>query len=95
MNNRIQYLTFLGFVHWGEFPLSFAACLQQEECMRLLVASGANPNAQDTNGNTVLHMAVIHNRMEMFDIAFSLGASLSIRNTQGIVLLSVIFSMIS
>lgn len=32
----------------------------QEECFRLLIVKGANPNMQDTNGNTVLHICVIH-----------------------------------
>ena len=46
--------------YWGEFPLSFAACLGQEECVRLLCAKGVDVNKQDTNGNTALHMVVIH-----------------------------------
>ncbi|KAL8602107.1 hypothetical protein ACOMHN_007376 [Nucella lapillus] len=49
-----------GYIYLGEYPLSFAACLGQEECGRLLLAKGADPNGQDTNGNTVLHMLVIH-----------------------------------
>nr|XP_011445419.2 transient receptor potential cation channel subfamily V member 5 isoform X11 [Crassostrea gigas] len=53
-----------GHVYFGEYPLSFAACLGQEECVRLLVAKGANPNYQDSNGNTVMHMLVIHDRKE-------------------------------
>jgi len=47
-------------VYWGEYPLSFAACLSQEECYRLILARGADPDGQDTNGNTVLHMLVIY-----------------------------------
>ena len=30
--------------------------------MRLCVAKGADPNMQDTNGNTVLHMLVVHDK---------------------------------
>jgi hypothetical protein len=59
---RRPWLTFYRHVYFGEFPLSFAACLGQEECVRLLVAKGANLNVQDTNGNTVMHMLVIHDR---------------------------------
>ncbi|PVD21847.1 hypothetical protein C0Q70_17649 [Pomacea canaliculata] len=51
-----------GFVYWGEYPLSFAACLGQEECVRLMLAKGADPSLQDTNGNTVLHLLVIHDK---------------------------------
>ena len=51
------------YVYLGEYPLSFSACLCQEECYRLIMAKGADPNLQDSNGNTVLHMLVIHDKM--------------------------------
>ncbi|OWF56105.1 transient receptor potential cation channel subfamily V member 5-like isoform X8 [Mizuhopecten yessoensis] len=73
-----------GHVYLGEYPLSFAACLGQEECVRLLVAKGANPNLQDNNGNTVMHMLVIHDKKEMFDLLRDLGAELDIKNRQGL-----------
>ncbi|ENN83360.1 hypothetical protein YQE_00280, partial [Dendroctonus ponderosae] len=69
-----------GYVYWGEYPLSFAACLGQEESFRLILAKGANLDAQDTNGNTVLHLLVIYSKVEAFDMAYELGAHLSIRN---------------
>ncbi|KYN04879.1 Transient receptor potential cation channel subfamily V member 6 [Cyphomyrmex costatus] len=65
-----------GYVYWGEYPLSFAACLGQEECYRLILARGADPDKQDTNGNTVMHM------LATFDMAYEVGASLGIRNVQ-------------
>ncbi|KAL0119708.1 hypothetical protein PUN28_007863 [Cardiocondyla obscurior] len=71
-----------GYVYWGEYPLSFAACLGQEECYRLLLARGADPDKQDTNGNTVLHMLVIYEKLTTFDMAYEVGASLDIRNVQ-------------
>jgi transient receptor potential cation channel subfamily V member 5 len=52
-----------GYCYFGEYPLSFAAVLQQEESVRLLVAKGADTNCQDSNGNTALHMCVIYNRI--------------------------------
>jgi hypothetical protein len=64
--NTIQNLIFVvhySYVYWGEYPLAFAACLGQEECYRLMLARGANPDNQDTNGNTVLHMLVIYERL--------------------------------
>ncbi|KAJ8300412.1 hypothetical protein KUTeg_021931 [Tegillarca granosa] len=84
-----------GHVYLGEYPLSFAACLGQEECVRLLIAKGANPNVQDTNGNTVMHMLVIHDKKDapegqytskkdMFDLLHLLGAKLDIKNRQGL-----------
>ena len=54
---------FFRYVYWGEYPLAFAACLGQEECYRLVLAKGADPNGQDTNGNTVLHMLVIYDKI--------------------------------
>ncbi|CAK1600101.1 unnamed protein product [Parnassius mnemosyne] len=69
-----------GYVYWGEYPLSFAACLGQEESYRLILARGANPDKQDTNGNTVLHMLIIYDKMSTFDMAYEVGASLNIRN---------------
>lgn len=52
-----------GYAYWGEYPLSFAACLGLTDCYKLLLAKGANPNRQDSNGNATLHMAVIADRM--------------------------------
>ncbi|KOB61355.1 Nanchung, partial [Operophtera brumata] len=51
-----------------------------EECYRLILARGANPDKQDTNGNTVLHMLVIYEKMSTFDMAYEVGAGLNIRN---------------
>ncbi|XP_039765821.1 transient receptor potential cation channel subfamily V member 5 isoform X2 [Pararge aegeria] len=69
-----------GYVYWGEYPLSFAACLGQEECYRLILARGADPDKQDTNGNTVLHMLIIYDKISTFDMAYEVGASLNKRN---------------
>ena len=52
-----------GYFYYGEYPLSWAAVLNQVECVRLLVAYGANVNKQDSNGNTALHMLVISNNL--------------------------------
>lgn len=52
-----------GHVYWGEYPHCFAACLGQDESYRLILHKGANPDAQDSNGNTVVHIMVIHNKM--------------------------------
>ncbi|CAF5021116.1 unnamed protein product, partial [Rotaria sp. Silwood1] len=36
-----------GYCYFGEYPLSFAAVLQQEKSVRLLVAKDADTNCQD------------------------------------------------
>lgn len=69
-----------GYVYWGEYPLSFAACLGQEECYRLVLAKHADPDNQDINGNTVLHMLVIHEKLTTFDMGYETGANLHIKN---------------
>lgn len=101
-------------MYFGEYPLSFAACMNHCDCVRLLhaykvshskaitsfhiiVMVQVNMNAQDTNGNTVLHMCVIHENLvstfmivsineivtqEMLRLAIELGASLKVKNKQ-------------
>jgi ankyrin repeat protein len=54
---------YAGLSYYGEYPLSFAAVMGQVDCMRLLFAHGVDPNKQDSNGNTVFHMLVIHNKL--------------------------------
>lgn len=45
-----------------------------------MLSRGADPDAQDTNGNTVLHLLVILQKLEAFDMAYEVGAKLSTRN---------------
>ncbi len=70
--------------YYGEYPLSFAAVLNQGECIRILIAKDADPNKQDSNGNTVLHMLVIHDNLEMFKLMLEFNVTLDIKNHQGL-----------
>ena len=54
--------------YYGEYALSFAASTGQGELVEILLAAGADATAQDTHGNTCLHMAVIHNQPEMYTL---------------------------
>ncbi|KAI1728806.1 ion transport protein domain-containing protein [Ditylenchus destructor] len=77
-----RHTNYTGHLYWGEYPLSFAACLSEKECFRLLGAYGADPNWQDTNGNTVLHICTIRENWRMFELALNMGANLHIQNRQ-------------
>ncbi|XP_071948239.1 transient receptor potential cation channel subfamily V member 5-like [Antedon mediterranea] len=78
-----------GAKYWGEYPLSFAASLGFTDIFRYLHAKGGDMNAQDSNGNTALHIAVIHNQLEILTIAFELGGNLAVQNRRGFSCLSL------
>lgn len=52
-----------GLAYLGEYPLSWASCTANESIYNLLLEKGADPDAQDSFGNTVLHMVVVTNQM--------------------------------
>eukprot|EP01103_Thecamoeba_quadrilineata_P015282 TRINITY_DN477_c0_g1_i1.p1 TRINITY_DN477_c0_g1~~TRINITY_DN477_c0_g1_i1.p1 ORF type:complete len:642 (+),score=111.44 TRINITY_DN477_c0_g1_i1:45-1970(+) len=53
--------------YYGEYPLCFAACSLQMDLVEYLVSQGADINCRDSNGNTVLHLMVIHGLTDMYD----------------------------
>lgn len=55
-----------GYAYYGEYPASFAACFDSKDMYDYLIRNGADPNKQDTFGNTVLHLCIIHNKIDMF-----------------------------
>ena len=59
----------MGLAYLGEYHLAWAACQNNETIYNLLLEEGADPDAQDSFGNTVLHMVVITDRMGMFGYA--------------------------
>ncbi|TRZ01739.1 hypothetical protein DNTS_032286 [Danionella cerebrum] len=46
-------------LYQGEHILAFAACMGNEEIMRMLIKAGSNIRAQDSLGNTILHLLVL------------------------------------
>ena len=59
----IQNSKYEGLAYYGEYPLAFASCFANKEIYDYLIEKGADPNLQDTNGNTVLHVLVINNKL--------------------------------
>lgn len=49
--------------YFGEFPLAFAACFGNRKIYDYLIDKGADPNLQDSYGNTILHILVINDKL--------------------------------
>ncbi|XP_075985609.1 transient receptor potential cation channel subfamily V iav [Anticarsia gemmatalis] len=58
-----------GLAYLGEYPLAWAACCANEAVYNLLCDSGADPDAQDSFGNMILHMVVVCDKLDMFGYA--------------------------
>ncbi|XP_035451901.2 uncharacterized protein LOC118277284 [Spodoptera frugiperda] len=58
-----------GLAYLGEYPLAWAACCANEGVYNLLCDSGADPDAQDSFGNMILHMVVVCDKLDMFGYA--------------------------
>ncbi|KAE8748924.1 hypothetical protein FOCC_FOCC004329 [Frankliniella occidentalis] len=64
-----KYTDYEGLAYLGEFPLAWAACCANESVYNLLCDTGANPDAQDSFGNMILHMVVVCDKLDMFGYA--------------------------
>ncbi|EFO88437.1 CRE-OCR-1 protein [Caenorhabditis remanei] len=80
---------YTGTMYFGEYPLHFAVCLGHHDLFRMLLAKKANLNAQDTNGNTALHLCVIHDKMDMLDAVLDAGGNPRLANKQNLTALTL------
>ena len=78
---------FSGQSYFGEYPLVFAACLEQYSIFDQLYRDDrTDPNFQDAFGNTLAHLLVIHNKPRFLYYALKLPQkriNLSIKNCTG------------
>ncbi|XP_013102765.2 transient receptor potential cation channel subfamily V member 1 [Stomoxys calcitrans] len=67
--NPAKSTDYEGLAYMGEYPLSWAACCANESVYNLLIDHDADPDAQDSFGNMILHMVVVCDKLDMFGYA--------------------------
>lgn len=68
-NNPAKNTDYEGLAYLGEYPLAWSACVNNESVYNLLLEVGADPDAQDSFGNMILHMVVVGDKLDMFGYA--------------------------
>ena len=67
----VQQSQYATLAYYGEYPLALAACFSNKEVYDYLIDQGGDPNLPDSNGNTVLHVLVINNRVVRLNLMIS------------------------
>lgn len=68
-NNRAKNTDYEGLAYLGEYPLAWSACCANESVYNLLLDNNADPDAQDTFGNMILHMVVVCDKLVKYQRA--------------------------
>ena len=86
MGLELDTIDYEGYAYYGEYPLSFAACFERKDMYDYLLEKGADVNAQDTFGNTALHLLVIHQKADMISyvLKHSTAPNRSLKNEAGL-----------
>src|SRR3989338_7482506 len=66
----------------GLSALFVAACFDNEECVRVLLAAGADPDIQDNEGRTPLYVAAANKSTEPFLLLIDAGANPAIASNE-------------
>ena len=80
------FLSNIGLAYFGEYPLAWAASVDDKMMYNLLINNGADPNLQDSFGNTILHVIVTRERLMFYSFALkhpSKPADERIKNRDG------------
>lgn len=67
--NATNITNYAGLAYFGEYPLAWSACFENETMYNYLLDRGGDPNMEDSFGNTVLHMVVINDKLGMYGYA--------------------------
>ena len=62
-SNPAKNTDYEGLAYMGEYPLAWSACCTNESVYNLLLDHGADPDAQDSFGNMILHMVVVCDKL--------------------------------
>lgn len=73
-----------GQCYYGEYVLSFAACRGHKTLVDMFLDLGCSPNQRDSYGNTVMHLLVVHDAVDMFAYIQTRGGNMRIRNMDGL-----------
>jgi ankyrin repeat protein len=52
-------------------PIFFSVIQNNFDITKLLIEAGANPNQQDSQGNTIVHYSIIYNHLSILDMIFN------------------------